>query len=175
MQIMQIRVIPAEAGIHASKGRSTTNIDNNFMNIEKMPIPEAGSSNPRQEKADEKVLRIGDKEVHSGDKVLIERSDGTRENDWELKSFGGKFAVVEKVDAREGMVIRKVLPLEEFYGMQTPDQVSDRAVRVEHHAEIFTSEKQAKLAESLGIDMAGKNSDQISRELTAKLREISGV
>ena len=121
----------------------------------------------------EKVLRVGEKEFRVGDPVTVIRSDGTIESDWTLKSFGSKVAVAEKVDSKEGVVMTKPIPLEEFLDQQTIleklDAKNEMAVRLGRKTDAES------LAKYWGIETRGKTVAQIQSELDAIIREATGT
>lgn len=157
------------------------------MNFEKFPSQEGAEQEPKNEKVEARAFRLGEKEYHEGEKVTVVRSDGAVEQDWELKSIGGKFAVVEKIDMNEGGVFRKLVPVNEFADWQSSPQTAEKPYggldegagghkgqiserTPEGRAKI--AEIRKKMAENFGIDTSKQNWEA---EVEKKIREITGV
>lgn len=84
---------------------------------------ESGSSFAPPEATKSEIVEDKDyidagKKLRVGDSVIILRSGGEIEKDWTLKHFGGRFAVVEKVDVADGALLKKVIPVEELAAWQ---------------------------------------------------------
>jgi hypothetical protein len=129
----------------------------------------------------------GDKKLRVGDKALVLRSSGEVESDWTLKSFGNKFAVVEKVDVKDGAVLRKVVPVDELGSWQTileeqkepyaglDEGYGGKKGRIdartpEGRAELLKI--QEKMVKGFGIDTSKPGWEA---EVERKIREITGV
>ena len=132
--------------------------------------------NVSSQETNEKVYKIGEKEYHAGEKVIVVRSDGTLEQDWELKSVGGKFAVAEKVDTNEGVTLQKVIPIEEFQDAQMLSEKIDAKSRefISPSGKEYNISPET-MANKFGIDTKGKTLEQINAEVQKKIREITGV
>jgi len=65
----------------------------------------------------EKVLKLGDKEFRPEDTVTVINSNGARETDWTLKSFGAGNAVVVRPNSQGGFD-RKVPTIDQFLQWQ---------------------------------------------------------
>ena len=132
-------------------------------------------------------IERGDKKLRVGDKALVLRSSGEVEKDWTLKSFGNKFAIVEKVDVKDSAVLRKVVPVDELGSWQTIlEETKEPYAGLDEgfggnkgRIDAQTPEGRAKLAEisknmarGFGIDTSRPNWEA---EVEKKIREITGT
>jgi hypothetical protein len=132
-------------------------------------------------------IEAGDKKLRVGDNAMVLRSSGEIEKDWTLKSFGDKFAVVEKVDVKDGAVLRKVVPVNELADWQISLQDTKEPYagldegyggnkgRIDERTpegRAKLSEVREKMAKSFGIDTSKPNWEA---EVEKKIREITGV
>jgi len=139
-------------------------------------------------KKPENFIEVGSKKLRPGDNVIVHRTSGDVENDWVLKSFGKKYAVVEKYDPEEGAVLRKVVPLNEFIEWQKEAEEPYGGLEEGFGGEKYreypridsgTPEGREKLrerlenfAKALDIDTSKENWE---KELEKRIREITGT
>jgi len=131
----------------------------------------------RPEQAEqEKILRVGEKEIRIGDPVTVVRSDGTIESDWSLKSFGTGFAVAEKIDINSGETLIKPIPMEEFLDEQTLEEkfaAKDKEYISPSGRESHVSPETT--AKRFGIDTRGKTLAQLDAEIREVIRKATGL
>lgn len=135
---------------------------------------EAITQGEEPEKKD--FIRAGEKQLRVGDNVLILRSNGSVEKDWQLKGFGDKFAVAEKVDAANGEIVRKVVPRGDFESWQMTLEDADKPVSI--RPEGFAREikpgsvSMKEAAQKIGIDASQPGWEDA---YTKRLRELTGI
>ena len=133
---------------------------------------------PQQEPHEENILRVEGMEFKPGDPVTVARSSGHIETDWSLRSFGGRFAVAEKVDTGSGEVLRKAIPITEFAELQKIGQSHLDSGYGRYEAEARrspTDDELTAMAQKFGIDTQGREVDEWKKELNKKIREITGA
>jgi hypothetical protein len=88
---------------------------------------------------------IGGKNVH------VARSDGSVEEDWQLKSLGTKLAVVEKSD-RPRQVLRKLIPIDKFTSLNNidPEHVNEYLAKQQLKKSIPLAKQSFEEAQSQG-------------------------
>jgi hypothetical protein len=115
------------------------------------------------------LIKIDNWEFKKGDNVAVVVEDGTIENDWRLKSVGGKFAVAEKIN---GDGKPHPIPLEEFKRIQIYEKEGDPSRVVPGHAMELRRADIRVLAEQAGIDTTQEGWEDRWNE---KIRKITGV
>lgn len=124
-------------------------------------------------------IDVGDKKLYIGDKVVVLRTNGDFEEDRTLKSFGKKFAVVDKIDIKDGELMTKVIPIEEFIDIYKAfTQPYEGAGLNKGRIDMRTPEGRAKyagipekMARAFGIDISKKDWQD---ELEKEIRRVTG-
>ena len=134
--------------------------------MERSPLEESSAENDmgsqeavEQAEQTDKVLKIGNREYKQGSIVSVERSDGSIEKDWQLKSWGNEFAIVER-ETLEGEHLKKTVPLEEFKTLQEKTGLGG--------ARRLGSAGTLRAAKSFGVETEGKNPEEIVEEMNEK-------